>query len=354
MLDSVDVQFTWPQLLTQLVNGQDLSAEETSWAMNQIMSGEASTVHTVGLLVALRAKGETVTELAALADTMLEHAVRLEVPGRSVDIVGTGGDRANTVNISTMAALVVAGTGLQVVKHGNRAASSASGSADVIEALGIRLTLPHERLAQMVSEIGITFCFALQFHPAFRHAGPPRRELGIATIFNFLGPLTNPAQPQASAVGVYDGNMAPLLAGVFAKRGSRALVFRNDDGLDELAATSTSQIWEVVNGEVIEHQLDPVRELGLTPITIADLRGADADHNAQVARDLLNGRTGPVRETVLLNAAATIVADGSNPALGNGDLVSRLRNGLEIAATSIDSGRASAVLENWRIASTRD
>lgn len=354
MLDSAQGQYTWPQLLTQLVTGQDLTRGETAWAMNQIMSGEASTVHTVGLLVALRSKGETVTELAALADTMLEHAVHLDVPGRSVDIVGTGGDRANTVNISTMAALVVAGTGLQVVKHGNRAASSASGSADVIEALGIRLTLPNERLSQMVSEIGITFCFALQFHPAFRHAGPPRRELGIATIFNFLGPLTNPAQPQASAVGVYDENMAPLMAGVFAKRGNRALVFRNDDGLDELAATATSRIWEVLDGEVIEHRLDPVRDLGLTAITVEDLRGADAEHNAHVARELLQGRTGPVRETVLLNAAATLVADGSNPALGDGDLVSRLRNGLEIAAVAVDSGRASAVLENWRIASMRD
>jgi anthranilate phosphoribosyltransferase len=344
---------TWSDLLTTLVDAQDLSEAQTAWAMDQIMSGEASPARIAGFLVGLRAKGETVTELTALADTMLAHALRFEVPGRAVDIVGTGGDRAHTVNISTMASVVVAGTGVRVVKHGNRAASSSSGSADVLEALGIRLDQTPERVAQLVGEVGITFCFALTFHPAMRHVAVARRELGIRTVFNFLGPLTNPAQPAAAAIGVADARMAGLVAGVLGRRGTDALVFRGDDGLDELAPTGTSHVWHVEDGAVSEHVLDPVADLGLARLTVADLRGADAAFNAGVARDVLAGADVPSRETVLLNAAAALVADGSLPGTGadGGDLVPRLRAGLDHAARAVDTGAAADVLTRWAAAS---
>ncbi|MCR6494214.1 anthranilate phosphoribosyltransferase [Cellulomonas sp. P24] len=342
---------TWPALLNALVSGTDVSGPDLAWAMDQIMSGDVSPVRIAGLLVALRAKGESVVELTALADTMLAHAVRFEVPGPSIDLVGTGGDRMHTVNVSTMAALVVAGTGTTVVKHGNRAASSSSGSADMLEALGIRLDHTVDRVAALATEVGITFCFAQVFHPSMRHVGAARGELGIPTVFNFLGPLTNPAQPRATAVGVADLRMAPLMAGVFASRGTSALVFRGADGLDELAATGPAQVWEVRDAHVVQHTIDAAHDLGLTPITPADLRGADARHNADVARRLLAGEPGPVRETVLLNAAAALVADGRLPGTADGDLVERLRVAMEHAARAVDEGSAAAVLERWVAAS---
>jgi anthranilate phosphoribosyltransferase len=341
---------TWSGILTGLVTGQDLTSDETSWAMAEVMTGSASPARLAGFLVALRAKGETVVELTALADTMLAHAIRIEVPGRTVDLVGTGGDRAHTVNISTMAAIVVAGTGTTVVKHGNRAASSSSGSADVLEALGIRLDQPAHRVAEIAREVGITFCFAGAFHPSFRHAGVVRRELGIATAFNFLGPMTNPASPAATAVGVADARMAALMAGVFASRGTDALVFRGEDGLDELAPTASSRVWEVRDGAVTEQVLDSVADLGLPPATIADLRGADAAYNADVARRVLDGERGPVRDAVLLNAAAALVADGTVSA-ASGTLAERLAAGMERAGRAVDDGAAAAVLERWRRAS---
>ena len=342
---------TWPDLLSQLVAGRDLDHAQTAWAMNEIMLGQASPARLAGFLVALRAKGETVGELTALADTMLSHAVRIEVPGRHVDIVGSGGDRAHTVNISTMASLVIAGTGIRVVKHGNRAASSSSGSADVLEALGIRLDHDVPRVAELAEEVGITFCFAQVFHPSFRHAGVARKDLGIATTFNFLGPLTNPAQPAATAVGVADVAMAPLVAGVFASRGTDALVFRGEDGLDELAPTAPSRIWEVRDGQVTESVLDASADLGLARRDIAELRGQDADYNAGVARRLLAGETGAVRDVVLLNAAAAIVAHGELEGTVAGSLVDRLTAGMAHAARSVDSGSAAEVLERWAAAS---
>lgn len=341
---------TWPDLLTGLVARQDLTAEQTSWAMDEIMRGEASPVQIAGFLVGLRAKGETVEELIGLAETMLAHAHRIEVPGRTVDIVGTGGDRAHTVNISTMASLVIAGTGLRVVKHGNRAASSSSGSADVLEQLGIRLDHTPERVAQIATEAGITFCFAQVFHPSFRHTAVARAGLGIATAFNFLGPLTNPAQPPAAAIGVGDGRMGPLIAGVLARRGVSALVFRGEDGLDEIAPTAATRIWQVADGRVDEHVVD-WGDLGVARVELASLRGADAAHNAGVARALLDGGPGPVRETVLLNAAAALVADGTLPGTGEGTLLERLAAGVEHARTAVDSGAARESLERWRRAS---
>ncbi|WP_136519763.1 MULTISPECIES: anthranilate phosphoribosyltransferase [Cellulomonas] len=341
---------TWPDLLTSLVRGQDLDAAATAWAMDRIMSGEASPSQVAGFLVALRAKGETAEELDGLVATMLAHARRFEVPGRSVDVVGTGGDRLHTVNISTMASLVVAGAGLTVVKHGNRAASSSTGTADVLEELGIRLDLPPERVAALAAEVGITFCFAGAFHPSMRHAGVPRRDLGIPTAFNFLGPLTNPAQPTASAIGVGDAAMAPLMAGVLARRRRDALVFRGEsDGLDEVASTGPTRFWEVRDGAVREELVD-WEAAGVAPVTVAQLRGGDARANAEVVRALVAGAPGPVRETVLLNAAAALVADGTLPGTAEGSLVERLLSARAIAERAVDDGRAADVLERWRAA----
>lgn len=341
---------TWQDLTASLIAGEDLTAADTAWAMDTVMTGGSTPVQLAGFLVALRSKGETVEEVTGLADAMLRHAVRFRVDGPSVDIVGTGGDRSHTVNVSTMAAIVLAGTGLRVVKHGNRASSSSSGSADVLEALGVRLDHSPERVAALATEVGITFCFAQVFHPSMRHAASARRELGLPTAFNFLGPLTNPAQPGATAVGVSDPDLAPIMAGVFAARGTRALVFRGGDGLDELAATSVATVWEVRDGQVVEHSLDPVSELGLRPTTVAELRGADAAYNAAVARRVVEGEDGPVRETVLLNAAAALVADGSLAGTAEGPLVDRLARGIEHARESVDSGAARAVLDRWAAA----
>jgi len=341
---------TWRSLLTDLLAGRDLEAPQAAWAMSQVMSGAADDVALAGFLVALRAKGESVAELEGLADAMLAAGVPLSVPGPLVDLVGTGGDQANTVNISTMAALVLAGAGHRVVKHGNRAASSASGSADVLEELGVRLDLPPQRVAELATEVGITFCYAQVFHPAMRFAAGARRGLGVPTAFNVLGPLTNPARAGAAAVGVADRRLAPLVAGVFARRRTAALVFRGEDGLDELTTTGPARVWVVAGGAVTETVLDPVAQLGLPPATLADLRGADAAHNAGVARDLLAGARGPVRDAVVLNAAAAMVAAGVRAPAG-GDLVDalvdHLAEGVRRAGEALDSGAAADVLDRW-------
>jgi len=319
--------------------------------MNQIMSGDASAVQVAGFLMALRAKGETVEEMRGLADMMLAHASRIEVAGTTLDIVGTGGDRAHTVNISTMASLVAAASGVRVVKHGNRSASSSSGSADVLEALGINLALHPSDVAAVVEKAGITFCFAQAFHPAMRHAASARRDLGIATAFNFLGPLTNPAQPTYAAVGVADARMAPLMAGVFAGRGKDAAVFRGDDGLDELTISTTSTVWWVRNGAIREYEVDP-RSVGLELHPLETLRGGDAAHNAQVVRDVFGGAAGPIRDAVVLNAgialALTTPDRGERPA----DFVAALRSAMDRAAAAIDDGGATSVLQRW-IAATK-
>jgi anthranilate phosphoribosyltransferase len=340
---------SFADLLHRLVAGEDLTAEQTRWAMDRVMSGDATPVQVAGFFIALRAKGESVAELGGLVEAMLSHAVGIDVPGPAVDIVGTGGDRARTVNISTMAALVVAGAGVQVVKHGNRAASSACGSADVLEALGVRLDLAPSDVARVARDVGITFCFAQAFHPAMRHAAVARRELAVPTAFNFLGPLTNPGRPAASAIGVADLRMAPLMAGVLAERGVSAVVFRGEDGLDELTTSGPSRVWLVGHGAVEETLLDPT-ELGVASSPVSALRGDDAAYNAQVVRDLLAGAQGPVRDAVLLNAAAALVAaDGTAPGepASAQTLVPRMSDAFARAATSVDSGAAAQVLDRW-------
>jgi anthranilate phosphoribosyltransferase len=341
---------TWPDLLAALLRREDLTMEQASWAMEEVMSGEASPVQLAGFLVALRAKGESVEEMRGLADVMLAHANRIEVPGPSLDIVGTGGDRAHTVNISTMAAVVIAACGLRVVKHGNRAASSSSGSADVLEELGVNLALAPARVAAVAEEAGITFCFAQAFHPAMRHAAVARAGLGVGTAFNALGPLTNPAQPTYAAVGVADARMAPLMAGVFAGRGRDAAVFRGDDGLDELTLSTTSSVWWVRGGKVAERTLDPV-ELGLDYQPIEALRGADAAHNAQVARDLFAGTRGAVRDAVVLNAGIALALAEPDSGDAPEAFVRDVRAGMDRAEQALDSGAAARRLDTWAKAS---
>ncbi|MET8632262.1 anthranilate phosphoribosyltransferase [Streptomyces sp. NPDC004096] len=337
---------SWPQVLNGLLEGRDQSADDTAWAMDRIMRGEATDAQIAGFAVALRAKGETVAEITGLVRAMYEHANVIEVPGPTVDIVGTGGDGAKTVNISTMSSIVVAGAGAKVVKHGNRAASSASGASDVLEKLGVNLELPVHRVAEVAERAGITFCFAVKFHPALRHVAAARGQLGIRTTFNVLGPLTNPAKVKAQAVGVADPRMAPIVAGVLAERGNSSLVFRGDDGLDELTTTSTSRVWVVRDGKVTEESFDP-RDVGIELVPVEALRGADASYNAEVARRLLDGETGPVRDAVLLNSAAALVALEQ----ADGPLVDRIRAGMARAAESIDSGAAKSVLDRWVAAS---
>jgi anthranilate phosphoribosyltransferase len=352
---------TWPDLLTLLIAREHLSTDQAAWAMNEIMGGEATPVQVAGFLVALRSKGETVDELRGLADVMLAHANHIDVPGPSLDIVGTGADRSNTVNISTMASVVIAASGVKVVKHGNRAASSASGSADVLEALGVNLTLTPAQVAEVAAEAGITFCFAQAFHPAMRHAAAARSGLGVGTAFNVLGPLTNPARPTYAAVGVADPRMAPLIAGVFAGRGSEAAVFRGDDGLDELTLSTTSTVWWVRDGAVTQRAFDPLH-VGLERQPVEALRGADAAHNAQVARDLFAGQRGAVRDAVVLNAGMALALAG--PDLPGGadsvpgdatdeEFAAAVRLGMGRAEEALDSGAAAARLERWAAATQR-
>src|SRR6266852_2146557 len=265
---------SWRALIGALIRGETLSPDEAAWAMNEIMEGAATPVQVAGFGVALRMKGETPGELAGLAEVMLRKATPISVPGDLVDLVGTGGDGAHTVNISTMGAIVAAAAGARVAKHGNRAASSACGAADVLEALGVVITLPPEATARLVQEVGIAFLFAPLYHPALRHTAVPRRELGVPTVFNFLGPVANPARPQAQAVGVADPRMGPVLAGVLADRGCSALVFHGDDGLDELTTTGPSTVWVVHDGTVGETKFDPA-EIGVDRSQPADLVGGD-------------------------------------------------------------------------------
>lgn len=349
-------QYTWANLTSDLLQGQDLPVSATQWAMNSMMSGQASPVQLAGFLIALRAKGETVDEMEGFASAMIANAVAypdLEGASQAVDIVGSGGDRLHTVNISTMASLVIAATGVRVVKHGNRASSSSSGSADVLEALGIPLDHSPQRVAEIGRTVGITFCFAQTFHPAMRFAGPTRKELQLPTAFNFVGPITNPGKPRSAAVGVADAHMAPLIAGVFARRKTEALVFRGALGLDELAAIGPVDLWTVFDGEVTQHLIDPVEDLGLPAIDVDDIKGASAQYNAQVALDFFNGEHGPVRDTVLLNAAAALVADGTLPGTRTGDVVESLKNAMKLAGDAVDAGKALAVLNAWREEATR-
>ncbi|GAA2458735.1 anthranilate phosphoribosyltransferase [Agromyces soli] len=348
------VQRTWPAIISSLLEGEDLSVSDAAWCMEQVMTGQAGEAQLAGFLVALRVKGETVDEIVGFRDAILEHAMPLAVDPMALDIVGTGGDRFGTVNVSTMASVIAASAGVPVVKHGNRAASSASGSSDVLAALGIDLSLPAERVAEVLGESGITFAFAGAFHPGFRHAGPVRSQLGVPTVFNFLGPLCNPARPEASAVGVAHLDRVPLIVGVFQTRGATALVFRGDDGLDELTTTGHSHIWEVSRGTVKEHDLDP-RDLGIPRADIGALVGGDAAHNAEIVHRVFAGERGPIRDIVVLNAAAGLVAFelAKDPAQVQRAIIDRFRDKMAVAEEAIDSGSAERKLGEWVAATQR-
>ena len=346
---------TWPRILTRMLDGEDLSIAEASWAMEKVVSGEATEAQLGGFLVALRAKGETVDEIVGFRDAALRHARSLEIDSMVLDIVGTGGDPYGAVvNVSSVASIVVAAAGVPVAKHGNRAASSSSGASDVLGELGVNIELQPKSVARVFVEVGLTYLNAAVFHPGFRHAGPPRRQLGISTVFNILGPLCNPARPEASAVGVANLDRVPLMVGVFRTRGATALVYRGDDGIDKITTTGHSHIWEVSRGFVTEHDLDP-RELGIATAHIDELLGSTPQNNAGLARAVLAGEPGPVRDIVLLNAAAGLVSFrlAEDPDQLRRPLVERLDEQLAVAAGAIDSGAAAAKLEAWAAATQR-
>ncbi|GAB3281433.1 anthranilate phosphoribosyltransferase [Parasphingorhabdus pacifica] len=333
---------SWPGLLNHLVAGNDLTADDTGWAMDLVMTGEATAARVAAFAVALQAKGATPEEVRGMADAMLAHARPLRIEQRAIDVVGTGGDRKGSVNISTMTSIVLAAAGVTVVKHGNRAASSKCGTADVLETLGVAIDLPSEAVRRCVDEVGIGFCFAPVFHPAMKYAAGPRREIGIPTAFNLLGPLTNPAQPSTGLIGCAERRMAEVMAGVFAARGNSILLASGDDGMDEITTTTTTTVWAVHDGTIREDRIDPT-ELGIELASEEDLRGGDAEVNAEVVRKLLAGERGPVRDAVLLNAAGGLAAyDG--PA---DDLTTQFETGMRRAARAIDSGAAAELLERW-------
>jgi anthranilate phosphoribosyltransferase len=343
---------TWPALLGRLLRGEDLAGPEAAWAMDRMMSGEASPAQVAAFAVALRAKGETAEEIGGLAEVMRSHARVVTVPGVVVDIVGTGGDQAHTVNISTMAAVVMAAAGARVVKHGGRAASSACGSVDLLEELGVPVDLGPEAVAASVDQVGIGFCFAQTFHPAMRHVGGVRREIGVPTAFNLLGPLTNPARPAAALIGCADVRFAPVLAAVLAGRGDTALVVRGDDGLDEITTTTTTTVWRARPAGVTVETLDPTR-IGVPVSSPGELRGGDAGVNARAARAVFAGEPGPVREAVLLNAGAALAAYEEAETGTGGELHEAVARGRDRAAAAVDGGAAGTLLERWIEVATR-
>jgi anthranilate phosphoribosyltransferase len=334
---------TWSGLISALLAGSDLSAADTSWAVDQLVLGEASPAQISGFLIALRAKGETADELNGMAEVLRSHATPVPINGPFVDIVGTGGDRTGAVNVSTMAAVVAASTGVTVVKHGGRAASSsAGGSGDLVEHLGVPLDLTAAQAAAVAAEVGLTYLFAPRFNPALRHVAVVRRELAVPTAFNVLAPLLNPAQPQHQLVGVANPSMLPVLAEALAQQGKTALVARGDDGLDKLTTTGYSRLWIVRNGTATETVFDP-RSLGLRPSSLAELRGGDAAYNAALLRGLVDGVRSPVRDVVLLNAAAAL----TTLSLDTGPLLDVLAQCLDRCIAAVDNGRAAALLQRW-------
>lgn len=326
------------EFLNRLVRGEDLDEAEAAAAMRVIFEGEATPAQIAGFIVALRMKGETVDELTGFARTARAMATPIAAGGPLLDTCGTGGDGLHTFNISTLAAVVASAAGARVAKHGNRAASSECGSADVLEALGVKVDLGAEGVVRCLDEAGIAFLFAPVFHPSFRHAGPPRRELGVRTVFNILGPLCNPAGATRQALGVADGSIAAKVAQVLQRLGlERALVFHGADGMDELSLDGPSRVIDVNPEGVREYDLDP-QELGFRRASVEALRGGAPAQNAELARRLLAGEEGPRRDAVLLNAAAALVAAG---------LATDFREGVGIAVHALDSGDAGAVLDRW-------
>jgi anthranilate phosphoribosyltransferase len=341
-----DEQGGWPEVLGALTQRRDLSREQAADAMGQILDGDATPSQIAGFIVALRMKGETVAELTGMVGAMLDRAtpVVLADPEGVIDIVGTGGDGSGSINVSTLAALAIVGAGGRVCKHGNRAASSKCGTADLLEALGVAVDLGPEGVAASVAETGIGFCLATRYHSAMRFAGPTRRELGVPTVFNFVGPLANPARVRRQMTGVSDPAMADRMIQVLAANGAdRALVVYGHDGLDELTTTTTSTVHELRDGSIRTYEVVPAA-LGLTPATLDDLRGGDPATNAAIARDILGGATGPKADIVALNAAAGLLVGG---------VVDDFPSGVEAARVALREGKAAAVLEAFAAVSQR-
>ena len=345
-------EFSWKEILGLISARTELTDSQTYWAMNQIMSGTATDAQIAAYAMGLRVKGETSGEIEGMVKAILANANTVSLSAPALDIVGTGGDGAHTVNVSTMAALVAAGAGVPILKHGNRAISSKSGTADVLEALGVAISMPPELVASCVAEAGIAFCFAPAHHPGFRHAGPVRKELGVPTIFNVLGPLCNPGQPPAALLGCADLRLAPVLAQVQCDRGFSAIVVRSDDGLDELSTNGTSQVWDVTTDSVRHISFDP-SVLGLIPASLEQLRGGEAEFNANVVLAILEGRTdgnyAAIRDVVALNAAAGLVAFdaiGVDHRFGSPaeSFTNRIARALPVAYQSIDTGSAMSAL----------
>ncbi|NEG54461.1 anthranilate phosphoribosyltransferase [Bifidobacterium platyrrhinorum] len=338
-------EITWKSILTKLVGGDHLSAGESEWFVDDLMKGNAEPAAVGAALAMQQQLGLTPEEVSGAAKAMVSHAVPLNVSGETTDIVGTGGDGFATVNLSTMGSVVAAAAGVKIVKHGNRAASSKCGAADVLEALGLPLGLSPEAVGEIGDEVGITFAFARTFHPAMRFVGPIRAALGIPCVFNVLGPLTNPAKPAHVAIGCAKREVSPIMAAVYAANGQSGMVYTSHEGLDELAPTGPVSVWEIRDGKVTETEFDPTVELGLEKIDVAELKGGEPEINARAFRDFLAGKDVPARTTALLNAASAIVADGH--LVSDGTLAERFREAYAIAEKTVDSGKAAALLDKW-------
>jgi anthranilate phosphoribosyltransferase len=333
----------WEQVLHSLDEKQDLSNEQVTWAMSQILEGVAENTQIKHFLSGLKAKGESASEVRTLVDQMYKYAAPISITERAVDTVGTGGDGANTINISTTAAIITNAAGARVVKHGNRAASSKSGSADLLEALGVKIDLTGKEVEQTVHKIGIGFCFAPIFHSSMKHAVMARKELGVPTVFNILGPLANPAKPVAAAIGVARPELLPLMAQVLLEQGKEGFVFRGDDGLDEVSLSTTTTIIQINKGKLSKEVFDPT-ELGIAGAEISDIAGGDAKYNASITNQIFAGKTGPMRDAVTLNAAFAIAAFKGDFDL---PLSTQIANGFVLANKAIDSGAAQSVLKKW-------
>ncbi len=338
-------QISWRQIVAQLADHEDLAAGQAKWAMGQILSDLADKETIKSFLLGIQAKGETAQEVEALVAVMFEHCASITVPQRAVDPVGTGGDGANTINISTTAAIIARAAGATVIKHGARAASSKSGAADLLEALGVNIDLNGLQVAACVQQVGIGFCFAPKFHPAMRFAAPARKELGQASVFNILGPLANPARPKAIALGVSKARVMPIMAKVLLDRGTEGFIFRGDDGIDEITLSTTTQITQINGGSTRTESFDP-RQIGISHAPIAALAGGDAQFNAASTLRIFEGEKSPARDAVLLNAAATLAAY-------KGDftktITEQLADGYQLASAAIDSGAAQEVLRSWAL-----
>ena len=339
----------WAGVITKLENGLDLQPAEAQSVMREVLEDRADKENLKNFLIALKNKGETPEEVGALVAQMYQFCAPISITERAVDTVGTGGDGAHTINISTTAAMIAAAAGSRVVKHGNRAASSKSGAGDLLEALGVAINLDGAKVAQTVSELGIGFCFAPIFHPAMRFAAPARKELATATVFNILGPLANPAKPKAAAIGVANDRMHLVMAQVLAERGVEGFVFRGDDGLDEITLATTTSVLTIGSGEISSDRID-AKDFSLDNAPISALVGGDAQENARITKAIFAGERGAPRDAVLLNAAAAIAAFDGEFELS---LHERLSKSLKKATESIDTGKANSLLDEWVLLSNK-